>query len=185
MDRSDLIKNIQDFLDLLGFHGEHFKDTPRRIADYWEDRFKLLAENETKLQTGIFLSQDDLVVLANIEINGICSHHLQPFWGKAYVSYISTGKMLGLSKLARIVKKHAAMPTVQEKITFSVAADVKALAETPHVAVITEALHSCVWLRGVHSKSPAIVSTMLGYFREREHVRREFMELIAPYRTKT
>lgn len=122
---------------------------------------------------------DEMVVLRDIDLFSLCEHHLLPFYGKAHVAYIPKGKIIGLSKIPRVVEVFARRLQVQERLTSQVA---NCLMEALHprgVGVVIEALHLCMAMRGVEKRdSYCLTSAMLGSFRESERVRGEFLSLI-------
>ena len=122
---------------------------------------------------------DEMVVLKDIDLFSLCEHHLLPFYGKAHVAYIPKGKIIGLSKIPRVVDVFARRLQVQERLTAQIA-DCFMSALKPHgVGVVIEAVHLCMAMRGVEKKdSYCLTSTMLGSFRESERVRGEFLSLI-------
>jgi GTP cyclohydrolase I len=124
---------------------------------------------------------NNMIILRDIEVYSLCEHHLLPFFGKCHVAYMPRKNIVGLSKIARVVELYARRLQVQERLTQEIAT---ALMDTlqPHgVAVVIEAFHLCMMMRGVEkSNSKAVTSAMLGVFRTRESTRMEFMELIKP-----
>lgn len=122
---------------------------------------------------------DEIVIVREIELYSLCEHHLLPFIGKAHVAYIPTGKVLGLSKVARIVDMFARRLQIQENLTRQIA---DALAQVTHaagVAVVIEAKHMCMMMRGVEKQNSVMTtSVMLGAFRESYNTRQEFLQLI-------
>ena len=122
---------------------------------------------------------DEMVVLKDIDLFSLCEHHLLPFYGKAHVAYIPKGKIIGLSKIPRVVEVFARRLQVQERLTSQVADCLMNALKPRGVGVVIEAVHLCMAMRGVEKKdSYCLTSTMLGSFRESERVRGEFLSLI-------
>ena len=125
---------------------------------------------KTLLNEALFtVSYDEMVTITNIECYSLCEHHLLPFWGKAHVAYLPKGKVVGLSKIPRLVDMYARRLQVQERMTV----------EPRGVAVVIEAMHLCMIMRGVQKQhSVAVTSCMLGAFRDQQQTREEFLSLI-------
>jgi len=122
---------------------------------------------------------DEMVVLKEIDVFSLCEHHLLPFYGKAHVAYIPNGKIIGLSKIPRVVEIFARRLQVQERLTSQVADCLMKALHPRGVGVVIEALHLCMAMRGVEKREAhCVTSAMLGSFRESERVRGEFLSLI-------
>ncbi|MBI2167680.1 MAG: GTP cyclohydrolase I FolE [Candidatus Omnitrophica bacterium] len=122
---------------------------------------------------------DEMVVLKDIDVFSLCEHHLLPFYGKAHVAYIPQGKIIGLSKIPRVVEVFARRLQVQERLTSQVADCLMTALRPCGVGVVIEALHLCMAMRGVEKRDAyCMTSAMLGSFRESERVRGEFLSLI-------
>lgn len=155
--------------------------TPKRVAS----SFKFLTSGYNKdikevLNGAIFEeAYDEMVVVKDIEVFSLCEHHMLPFYGKAHVAYIPNGKVLGLSKIPRVVDVFARRLQIQERLTGQIADCLKEALNPRGVAVVIEALHLCMAMRGVQkSNSVTATSSMLGTFRESESARAEFLSLI-------
>lgn len=122
---------------------------------------------------------DEMVVLKDVDVFSLCEHHLLPFYGKAYVAYIPQGKIIGLSKIPRVVEVFARRLQVQERLTSQIADCLMNALKPRGVGVVIEALHLCMAMRGVEKRDAyCVTSAMLGSFRESERVRGEFLSLI-------
>lgn len=135
---------------------------------------------EEVLNGAIFNEQyDEMVVVKDIELFSLCEHHMLPFFGKAHVAYIPNGKIVGLSKIARLVDVFARRLQVQERLTTQVADTLSELLQPLGVGVVIEARHLCMMMRGVEKQNSTMVtSSMLGDFREDPATRKEFLELL-------
>lgn len=161
---------------------EGLRETPRRVARMYAELFTGLYEDPGEhLKTAFNEDHHEMVVLRDIPFNSMCEHHLMPFEGKAHVAYIPGGKVLGLSKLARLVDVFARRPQVQERLTSQVA-DV--LAKRLHVkgcAVVLEAVHTCMTCRGIKkSGSIMVTSALRGMMHTNPATRAEVLALLHP-----
>ncbi|KAF3982438.1 MAG: GTP cyclohydrolase I FolE [Methylococcales symbiont of Hymedesmia sp. n. MRB-2018] len=160
---------------------EGLLDTPKRAAK----AFKFLNNGYEKtleeiLNGAIFEADtEDMVIVKDIELYSLCEHHLLPFTGKCHIAYIPNGKVLGLSKLARIVDMYARRLQIQEKLTKQIADAVERSIAAKGVAVVVEAKHLCMMMRGVEKQNSVMTtSVMTGIFREDRSTRIEFLNLI-------
>ena len=160
---------------------EGLLNTPRRVVDSWDEIFSGYHENASEVLDSTFNGEgyDGIVLLRDIEFHSTCEHHLQPFAGRAHVAYIPIERIVGISKLARIVDLHARRLQNQERITKGVADDLEAHLGPLGCAVIIEAAHGCMQCRGV-KKQNAIMTTsaMRGVFFDKAEARSELMQLI-------
>ena len=181
--RKKLEANTRNLLELLGEdpNREGLMNTPKRVAKAWDFLTKGYNENHDDLiNNAIFEGESkDMVIVKNIEFYSLCEHHMIPFYGKAHIGYIPDGKIIGLSKLARITDLFAQRLQVQERLTNQIAQCLQEVLNPRGVAVVLEGKHFCMLSRGVQKQnSIATSSSMLGIFREKESTRNEFLKLI-------
>jgi len=160
---------------------EGLRDTPRRVekafrfytAGYQQDPKKVIGDALFEAET------DEMVLVRNIELYSLCEHHLAPFFGKAHVAYIPSRKIVGLSKIARVVEIYARRLQVQERLTMQVAQALQEVLQPRGVGVVIEASHLCMMMRGVEKQnSSTVTSCLLGSFRKDERTRTEFLKLV-------
>ena len=158
------------------------KDTPQRVRR----SLSFLTDGYTKnvqdvLGEAIFEeSYDEMVLVRDIEMYSMCEHHMLPFYGKCHIAYIPNGKIVGLSKLPRIVDVFSRRLQVQERLTTQIAQALDELLHPHGVAVVTEAYHLCMMMRGVQKQnSSTVASCLLGDFRDDSRTRQEFLNLVA------
>lgn len=159
-----------------GLHG-----TPKRAAKAMQYLCQGYSQNLDEIVNGALFTSDtsEMVLVKNIELYSLCEHHLLPFIGKAHVAYIPTGKVLGLSKIARIVDMFARRLQIQENLTRQIADAIQDVTKAAGVAVVIEAQHMCMMMRGVEKQNSTMnTSVMLGAFRESTTTRMEFLQLI-------
>ena len=160
---------------------EGLLDTPKRAAKAMRYLCRGYEQNLETLVNGALFSatSDEMIIVRDIELYSLCEHHLLPFIGKAHVAYIPTGKVLGLSKVARIVDMYARRLQIQENLTQQVAEAIRDVTGAAGVGVVIEAQHMCMMMRGVEKQnSQMMTSVMLGSFRSSSTVRQEFLQLI-------
>ena len=159
---------------------EGLLETPARVARMYAELFSGLHEDPRQYLKKVFTEQyDEVVLVKDISFNSMCEHHLLPFYGRAHIGYIPNGRVLGLSKLARVVESVSKRPQVQERMTHQVADLMVQELDAKGVAVVVEAVHSCMTIRGVRKpNSQCITSAMKGLFRENVSSRAEVMQLI-------
>ena len=157
-------------------------DTPKRVVDAYEEWFQGYAADPIEQLSRTFEEvegYDDLVMLRDIDVESHCEHHMAPFLGKAYVAYLPTAKVVGISKLARVLHGYARRLQVQERLTAQVADCIWDQLQPQGVAVVIEASHACMTARGVNT--PGVMMTtsrMMGVFREDQRSRREVLALM-------
>lgn len=160
---------------------EGLKGTPYRAWKALQSLTKGYGEDIASLVNGaVFESaMDEMVIVKDIELYSLCEHHLLPFTGKCHIAYIPNGKILGLSKFARIVDMFARRLQVQENLTQQIANMVLAVTQAKGVGVIIEARHFCMMMRGVEKQNSSMTtSVMLGLFRSSDRTRSEFLSLV-------
>ena len=176
---------IRQLLSELGEdpNREGLRDTPRRV----EKSMSFLTSGyqidvDELVNKALFtVDYSEMVVVRDIDFFSLCEHHLLPFFGKCHVAYIPRDKVIGLSKIPRIVDAFARRLQVQERLTNEIAATIQEKTNPLGVAVVMEAHHLCMAMRGVEKQqSFCVTSAMLGGFRERDRTRAEFLELIRP-----
>ena len=183
VDRTEAENAVRTLLQYLESdpNREGLLDTPKRVIDSWDEVFSGYTTNTETILQATFNAEgyDGIVLLSNIEFHSTCEHHLQPFSGKAHVAYIPVERIVGISKLARIVDHHALRLQNQERITNNVANDLVEHLNPLGAAVIIQASHGCMRCRGVR-KQNAIMTTsaMRGVFFDKQEARNELMQLI-------
>jgi GTP cyclohydrolase IA len=160
---------------------EGLERTPDRVAQaltYLTSGYR--ADIRDVLNSALFSEEyDEMVVVKDIDFYSLCEHHLLPFFGKCHIAYMPSRKIIGLSKMPRLVEMYSRRLQVQERLTTQIAQTIEEVLQPRGVAVVMEALHMCMLMRGVEKQnSKAVTSAMLGAFRDRPETRAEFMELI-------
>jgi GTP cyclohydrolase I len=154
--------------------------TPDRVRRAYEFLMKGYKEDaDAMLKRALFtVSYDEMVIVKDIEMFSLCEHHMLPFFGKVHVAYIPHGKVIGLSKIPRLIEIFSRRLQIQERLTTQIAESIQKAIEPQGVGVVIEARHLCMMMRGVEKQhSAAVTSSMLGAFRE-EETRTEFLSLI-------
>ena len=158
--------------------------TPGRVADSYAEFFSGIGTDAVAIaRDGVVHAEDgdrgQLVIVRDVKFRSMCEHHLLPFIGKAHVAYIPTGRVLGLSKVARIVDMYARRLQIQENLTRQIAEAIQEVTGAAGVAVVIEAKHMCMMMRGVEKQNSVMnTSVMLGAFRNSCNTRMEFLQLI-------
>ncbi len=178
-----IAKLIEELLNELGEDAkrEGLEKTPERV----ENALRFLTSGYTLdvrdvVNDALFVEDyDEMVVVKDIDFFSLCEHHLLPFMGKCHVAYMPHHKILGLSKIPRLVEMFSRRLQVQERLTTQIATTLEEVLQPRGVAVVMEGLHLCMMMRGVEKQnSKAVTSAMLGAFRDRAETRAEFMALI-------
>jgi GTP cyclohydrolase I len=161
---------------------EGLLDTPSRVVKAYNDWFSGYNDDPRDYLQRTFeevAGYDELIVLRDIEFESHCEHHMAPIIGKAHVGYLPDGKVVGISKLARVVETYARRFQVQEKLTAEIATAIQDVLNPRGVGVVVEAAHECMTTRGIHKRGVSMVtSKMLGSFRDDARTRAEFLQFI-------
>ncbi|MFY9560225.1 MAG: GTP cyclohydrolase I FolE [Terriglobales bacterium] len=160
---------------------EGLNRTPERVKKAYEFLTRGYKEDpEALLRKALFtVSYDEMVIVKDVEMFSLCEHHMLPFFGKVHVAYIPNGKVIGLSKIPRLIEIFARRLQIQERLTTQIAETIQKTIEPQGVGVVIEARHLCMMMRGVEKQhSAAVTSSMLGCFRDEQETRTEFLSLI-------
>jgi GTP cyclohydrolase I len=180
-----MVEHIRAILTALGEDAsrEGLLKTPERVDRSLRYLTSGYRTNADELLNGALfdVAYDEMVIVRDIEVFSMCEHHLLPFFGKCHVAYIPNGKIIGLSKIPRLVDMFARRLQVQERLTMQIAETIREKIHPKGVAVVIEAQHLCMIMRGVEKQnSTAVTSSMLGGFKENQNTRNEFLNLIHP-----
>ena len=160
---------------------EGLRQTPRRVEQAFRYFTEGYHQDLDKLLNGALYSvcYDEMVIVKDIEVFSLCEHHLLPFFGKAHIAYVPNKKVIGLSKIPRLVDVFARRLQIQERLTSQIAQAIEQKIQPQGVGVVIEARHLCMMMRGVEKQhSRAVTSAMLGVFRDSKQTRDEFLSLI-------
>jgi len=161
---------------------EGLLDTPSRVVRSYEEFFSGYAQDPAEILSRTFSEvdgYDEMIVMTDIRFESHCEHHMVPIIGKAHVGYLPDRRVVGISKLARLVEIYAKRLQIQEKMTVQIADTLHAVLQPKGVAVVIEASHQCMTTRGVHKPGVGLVtSRMLGAFRDDASTRREFLSIV-------
>jgi len=155
--------------------------TPERVKKAYEFLTRGYKEDpEALLRKALFtVTYDEMVIVKDVEMFSLCEHHMLPFFGKVHVAYIPNGKVIGLSKIPRLIEIFSRRLQIQERLTTQIAETIQKTIEPQGVGVVIEARHLCMMMRGVEKQhSAAVTSSMLGCFRKEQETRTEFLSLI-------
>ena len=182
-DPDPLEKYVRGILEGLGEDPDRdgLERTPYRVARSFRFLTKGYAEDPiTILNNALFdVTYDEMVLVKDIDFFSLCEHHMLPFFGRAHVAYIPNGKVVGLSKIPRLVEMFARRLQVQERLTMQIAETIEKVLAPKGVAVVTESVHLCMMMRGVEQQNAfAITSSLKGLFQSDPKTRSEYMELI-------
>lgn len=161
---------------------EGLLDTPKRVVEAYGDWYSGYNEDPREFLARTFkevAGYDEMIVLRDIEFESHCEHHMAPIIGRAHVGYLPDGKVVGISKLARVVETYARRFQVQEKMTAQIAGCIQDVLQPLGVGVVVEGVHECMTTRGIHKRGVSMItSKMLGSFREDARTRAEFLRFI-------
>ena len=160
---------------------EGLLDTPSRVHKAFQFLTKGYNEDpESLLKNALFtVTYDEMVIVKDVEVFSLCEHHVLPFFGKVHVAYIPKGKVIGLSKIPRLIETFSRRLQIQERLTTQIAETIQKVIQPQGVGVVIEARHLCMMMRGVEKQhSAAVTSSMLGCFRDEQETRQEFLSLI-------
>lgn len=181
-DRERIRKAVVEILLAIGEDPERegLRNTPQRVADMYEEIFSGLAHDPASiLSVGFEENHQEMVIVKDIPFYSMCEHHLLPFHGKVHIGYIPSGRVVGISKLARLVEAMARRPQLQERLTAQVADAIMEHVKPQGVGVVIEAEHLCMTMRGVRKPGSIVVtSANRGTFRTRQETRAEFLSLV-------
>lgn len=185
--RSEMEELVRRQLELVGEdpRRDGLQDTPKRVAKSLEFLTRGYSQSpKSVLNNALFdVKSDEMVIVKDIDFYSLCEHHMLPFFGKCHIAYLPGKKVVGLSKLPRLVDVYARRLQVQERMTHEIANAINELIHPQGVGVVIEAQHLCMAMRGVEKQnSYAITSAMLGAFREDARTRGEFLNLIQYHR---
>jgi GTP cyclohydrolase I len=176
-------KDYANIINTLGedLNRDGLKDTPKRASEAMKFLTQGYQQSLKKIVNGALFEtdNDEMIIIKDIELYSLCEHHMLPFIGKCHVAYIPQGKIMGLSKIARIVDMFARRLQVQEKLTKQIAETILNITNAHGVGVIIEAKHLCMMMRGVEKQNSVMAtSVMLGSFRKDDRTRAEFLSLV-------
>ena len=160
---------------------EGLASTPARVRKAMQFLTKGYNDDPEALLKGALFTcnYDEMVIVKDVEMFSLCEHHMLPFFGKVHVAYIPNGRVIGLSKIPRLIEVFSRRLQIQERLTTQIAETIQKIIEPQGVGVVIEARHLCMMMRGVEKQhSAAVTSSMLGVFRNEEETRSEFLSLI-------
>jgi GTP cyclohydrolase I len=182
IDQERIAAAVREIIDAIGEDAgrEGLTDTPRRIAQLYAEMFSGLTQDPREVLSRSFEeSHKEMVILKNIPFYSLCEHHFLPFHGQAHVGYVPEGRIVGVSKIARAVDILARRPQMQERLTGQIADAIKDALQPDGVAVVIEAEHLCLTMRGAQKPGAVMVTSAIrGGFRRRGVTRSEFLSLV-------
>ncbi|MCC5940472.1 MAG: GTP cyclohydrolase I FolE [Balneolaceae bacterium] len=176
-------KHFSEIMHVLGLdlNDQSLQGTPHRVAKMYVKEIFSGLNPENKPKASKFdnkFDYNDMVVVKNIDVTSFCEHHFLPFLGKAHVAYVSSGNVIGLSKINRIVEYYSSRPQVQERLTLQIAEELKKTMQTEDVAVFIESKHLCVSTRGIKDKQSSTVTVEYSGIFEEETTKQKFIDYI-------
>jgi GTP cyclohydrolase I len=182
MDHFSITEAIKHIIEIIGDdpNREGLLDTPNRVSKSYKELFSGYSGNPKETLSRVFTCKnDEMVILKDIEFFSTCEHHMIPFFGKVHIGYIPDGKVVGISKLARLVEVYARRLQIQEQMTDQIADAIVKYLAPKGVIVVVEATHLCMRARGVQKQnSTMITSAIRGVFKKQHDTRAEFLSLI-------
>ena len=182
VDLKRIEKAVLEIIEAVGEdpNREGLKDTPARVSRMYAELLDGMRHNPSEHLGSVFHEKyDEIVLLRDIPFYSICEHHMMPFIGTAHLAYLPDGKVLGVSKLARVIDAFARRLQVQERLTNQIADALEEILDPAGVAVAADAAHFCMMMRGVQKQdSTTLTSAMRGVFKSNDGLRREFMESV-------
>jgi len=177
----DVEDKIRDIIAYLGDDPtrEGLIETPKRVVNAWRELFSGYNQDPKKVCKTFESPIDEMIILKDIEFFSTCEHHMIPFYGRVHIGYIPNGRIIGVSKLARIVEIYSRRLQIQERMTKQIAEAIIECLEPKGIGVIVEGVHLCMRARGVAKQNSVMVtSVMLGCFKENESCRQEFLSMV-------
>jgi len=182
MDSERIERAVREILLAIGEDPdrEGLCETPKRMASMYAELFSGMKDDPRRHMKQVFQEKyDEMVIVRDISFNSMCEHHLMPFFGKAHLAYLSAGKLIGISKLARVVETYALRPQIQERMTCQIADFLYEQLDALGVAVVLEATHTCMTIRGIKKPGSLVVTSALrGRFRQDLGSRNEVLSLL-------
>ncbi len=184
--RQEALKAVRTLIQWTGDDPdrEGLQETPDRVLRAYDEFFAGYSEDPKEILRKTFSETegyDEMIVLRDVRFESHCEHHMVPIIGKAHIAYIPKRRVVGISKLSRIIDMYAKRLQIQERLTAQIADTINEVLQPRGVAVVIEATHQCMTTRGVHKTGVSMVtSRMLGVFRTHETTRKEFMSLLSP-----
>lgn len=182
MEREKILQNLKEIISYIGDNPkrEGLLETPDRIIRSWDKLFEGYKKDPKDIfKTFTEGACNEMVILKDIEFSSFCEHHFIPFYGKVHIGYIPNGKVIGISKLARLVDIYARRLQIQENMVSCIADDIMEYLKPRGCMVIAEGVHLCMVARGVEKKSSKMIcSAVRGVFKEENHIKQEFLSII-------
>lgn len=163
---------------------EGLRATPRRVAEVWATLMRGYRQESKQIVNGALFESEvnNMIIARDIEVYSVCEHHMLPFFGRCHIGYVARSKLVGVSKIARIVELHARRLQIQERLTSQIAHEIMDTVDALGVGVVMECRHLCMMMRGVEKQNSVMTtSTVLGTFRSDEATRMEFLTLIGKH----